>query len=91
MGDLVEFQILGQRLAVKSFESEEGVKKVASYLEEMIDQVRQTTGAAGSHRLLLYAAFQMANENLQMKDRLKRFEEEVDILSSSVLEMIELK
>ena len=91
MGNLVEFEILGQSLAVKSGESDESVKKVASYLEERIEQVKETTGVAGSHRLLLYTAFQMANENLKVKDELKKLEEEVDTVSSNVLEMFEHK
>ncbi|MBE9505018.1 MAG: cell division protein ZapA [Proteobacteria bacterium] len=91
MGNLVEFEILGQSLAVKSGEGEESVKKVASYLEERIEQVKEATGVAGSHRLLLYTAFQMANENLKVKAELKKLEEEVDSISSNVLEMFEHK
>lgn len=88
MDDLVEFRILGQKIAIKSLDDKESVKRVALYLEEKIDRVRQSNGVVDSHRLLLYTAFQMASENVKVKGELDRLEEDVDLVSSGLLELI---
>lgn len=91
MEGVVSLNILGQDILVKSPEGEEAARRVASHLEEKIEEVRKTTGTAGSLRLLLYAALQMADENVRVKDELSRLEEKVESVSSRILEIIDLK
>ncbi len=83
--------ILGQDISIRSPEGEEAVRKVASYLEERIEGVRKQTGVAGSLRLLLYTAFQMADENMKVKEELSRLEEEIEAVSSRLLAVVDLK
>lgn len=89
MEKLVELNILGQNLAVKSRDGEEAVRRAASYLEEKLDEVRQSAATADSLRVLLYAAFKMADENIKIKEDMGRMEEEVESASSRMLKIIE--
>ena len=90
MGETVSINILGQTLLVKSTESEDLVRRVASHLEERIEEVRKTGITADTLRLLLYAAFQMADENLRAEDERSKMEAAVEEASSRMLEIIEL-
>ena len=87
----VSVTILGQNILVKSREGEEAVRRVAASLEERIEDIRKASGTADTLRLLLYAAFQMADENVKIKDNLSRLEEEVDASTTRMLEELEAK
>ncbi len=87
----VSVTILGQNILVKSQVGEEAVRKVAASLEERIEEIRKTSGSADTQRLLLYAAFQMADENVRIKDSLSKLEEEVDASTTRMLDVLEVK
>ncbi len=89
MEDIINLNILGQSLAVKSHDGEEAVRKVASCLEEKIEQVRKDTGISDTLRLLLCTALQVAEENLRVKGELSRLEEEVESASARMIGMID--
>lgn len=90
MEEPVSIHILGQTLLVKTSHGEDVVRRVASHLEERIDEVRKTGITADSLRLLLYVAFQMADENLRAEDERSRLEDAVEEASSRMLEVIKL-
>ena len=85
----VELKILGQDLVVKCPDGEEPVREAASLLEDMIREVRGNTGTADSLRLMLYAAFKLAGDNVELKKQLNRLEDEIDSVTSGLLEIIE--
>ena len=87
----VSVTILGQNILVKSREGEEAVRNVAASLEEKIEDIRKASGSADTQRLLLYAAFQMADENVRIKDSLSKLEEEVDASTTRMLDVLEVK
>ncbi len=89
MKDQVELKILGQSLVVKCPDGEEPVREVASLLEDMVEEMRNSTGTADSLRLILYAAFELAGDNLKLKGQLNRLEGEIDSVTSGLLEIIE--
>ncbi len=96
MEEVVTLQILGQNLRIKSSEGEETIKRAASYLENKIEDVRNTSGTVDSLRLLLFAALHIADESLNAKDELIRLEEEVssatarmhDVLADSMADIV---
>ena len=90
MEEPVSIHILGQTILVKTPQGEDVVRRVASHLEERIDEVRRAGVTADSLRLLLYAAFQMADENLRAEDERSRLETAVDEASSRMLEIVKL-
>lgn len=90
MEEPVSIHILGQNLLVKTSHGEDAVRRVASHLEERISEVRETGITADSLRLLLYVAFQMADENLRAEDERCKLEEVVEEASSRMLEIIKL-
>ncbi len=89
MQEPVSVDILGHSILVKSPHGEEAVKKVVLDLEERIEEVRKTNGTVDSFRLLLYTVFQVVDENIKRKEEMNRLEEEVDIVSSRMIEIVE--
>ena len=89
-GDLVEINIFGHNMRVKSSGGEEGVKRVVSCLEDKVEEARRMTGAADSMRLLLVAALNLVDENMRMRDELGKLEGEVESASSRMLGILEL-
>ena len=87
----VSVTILGQTIFVKSQEGEEAVRRVTANLEERIEDIRKASGTVDTLRLLLYAACQMADENVKIKGDLSRLEEEVDVSTTRMLEELEAK
>jgi len=61
MREPLEIEIMGQRLMVKSEESEEHVRKVARYVDEQIRQLADTRFAS-TLDLALVAALNIASE-----------------------------
>lgn len=84
----VELKILGQGLIVKCPDGEDPIREVASLLEERIEEVRGA-GTADSLRLMLYVAFKLAGENLDLNKQLNRLEEEIDSINTGLVEIIE--
>jgi len=87
--DQVELKILGQSLTVKCPDGEEPVREVASLLEDKIKEMRASAGAADSLRLMIYTAFKLAGDNITLKKQLDRLEDEIDSVTSGLLEIIE--
>ncbi|MDH3975766.1 MAG: cell division protein ZapA [Deltaproteobacteria bacterium] len=90
MEEPLSINILGQTLLVKTPQGEDVVKRVASHLEERIDEVRKTGITADSLRLLLYVAFQMADENIRAEDERSGLEKAIEEASDRMLEIIKL-
>lgn len=88
MKDQVELKILGQSLVVKCPDGEEPVREAASLLENMINDMRGKTGTADSLRLVIYTAFKLAGDNVELKKQLNRLECDIDSLTSGLLEII---
>lgn len=90
MEEPVSINILGQTLLVKTPEGEDAVRRVASHLEERIEEVRKTGITADSLRLLLYVAFRMADENLRAEDEIGTLAKAVEEATGRMLEIIKL-
>ena len=87
----VTINIMGQNLQVRTSGGEGSVRCAASRLEEKIEMVAQSGVTADSLRLLIYAAIQLAGENIKIEEEINKLESEVDLASSRMLEVIDLE
>lgn len=87
----VTINIMGQNLQVRTSGGEDSVRCAASLLEEKIETVAQSGVTADSLRLLIYAAIQLAGENIKIEEEINKLENEVDLASSRMLEIIDLE
>lgn len=91
MSDPVHINILGHNVRFKRSGDEEKIKKVVGCIEEKVEEARKCTGTADSMRLLIYAAMYLADENMRIKDEFIKLKEDVDLVSSRMLSVLELK
>lgn len=87
----VTINILGQKLLVRTSEGEDSIRCAASRLEEKIEMISQRGVTADSLRLLMYAAIQLAGENIKIEEKIVKLEDEVGLASSRMLEIIDLE
>lgn len=87
----VTINIMGQKLLVRTSGGEESLRCAVSRLEEQIEIVAQSGVTADSLRLLMYAAIQLAGENIKIEEEINKLESEVDLASSRMLEVIDLE
>ena len=87
----VTINILGQNLLVRTSEGEDSIRCAASGLEEKIEMISQSGVTADSLRLLMYAAIQLAGENIKIEEKINKLEEEVDLASSRMLKNLDLE
>jgi cell division protein ZapA (FtsZ GTPase activity inhibitor) len=72
--NIVEIQILGQKLVLKSDEKEEYVREVENYLNGKIEDIKESTKAVSTLDLALLTALNLTGEFLRTKQMLERVE-----------------
>lgn len=72
MKNIVELQILGHRLVIKSGEDKEYIAKVEEYLNEKLEEVKSGTKSVSTLDLSLLAALNIAGEYIKTKEVLDR-------------------
>ncbi len=87
----VTINILGQSLLVKTSGEEEALRLAAARLEERIERLTESGVTADTLRLLMYAAIQLAGENIKIEEELISLGNEVDLASSRMLKIIDLE
>ncbi len=87
----VTINILGRSLLVKTSGEEEALRLAAARLEEKIAMLTESGVTADTLRLLMYAAIQLAGENIKIEEELISLGREVDLASSRMLEIIDLE
>ena len=87
----VIINIMGQSLQIRTTGGEDSVRLAVARLEETMEMVSKSGATADSLRLLLYAAIQLAGENIKIEEEINKLESEVDLASSRVLELIDLE
>ncbi len=87
----VTINILGQSLLVKTSGEEEALRLAAARLEERIEKLTEGGVTADTLRLLMYAAIQLAGENIKMEEDLASLGNEMDLASSRMLKIIDLE
>ena len=83
--------ILGQSLQVKASGEEGSLRLAVARLEERIERLTESGITADTLRLLMYAAIQLAGENIKLEEELISLGREVDLASSRMLKIIDLE
>ena len=88
MSARVEVEILGRRLALRTEEPPERVEAAAALVRERLGQLQEAGLTAGTDRLLILAALDLAGEVLELRDGKDadraRLLEELDAVVSQV-------
>ncbi len=82
--NIVELQVLGRKLVVKSGEDDEYIRRVEEYLNEKIGEVRETTKAVSSLDLALLTALNLTGECLKAKEELESTENKSEELINKI-------
>lgn len=84
MKKVVELQIQGHRLAVKSEEGEAYIRAVEDYLNNKIEEVKESTKAVSTLDLALLAALNITGEVIKSKELLERLGRKSQELASLI-------
>lgn len=82
--NLVELRILGQRLVIKSDEDEAEIRRVESYLNEKLEEVKENTTAVSTLDQALLVALNVAAEFMKARAELEGAEQKADELSKLI-------
>ena len=85
----VKVYILGQEYLVKSEEGEDYVRKVASYVNEQIENIIETTKTVTTFKVAILAAMRIADEYFKEMEKNKRLVDFVENRSKNLLNKIE--
>ncbi len=77
---ILELEILGQKLAVKSDEDESYIRAVESYLNSKVLEIKDSTTAVSTLDLALLAALNVTGELVKTKEKLKSQDERTETL-----------
>lgn len=83
----VEIQILGQKMALKS-DSPEYIAKLASYVQQKVDEVA-SQGALPTSKRVLLAALNIADDYFQSEDHSEQFRAHVVERSRAMLKELD--
>ncbi len=89
VGEPVKVYILGQEYVVKSEEGEDYVRKVASYVNEQIETIIETTKTVTTFKVAILAAMRIADEYFKEMEKNKRLVDFVEDRSKNLLKKIE--
>ena len=84
MKNVIELNIRGHRLSVKSEEGEQYIRAVEGYLNNKIEEVKETTKAVSSLDLTLLAALNITGELIKTKEIVERLGMKSEELSGLV-------
>lgn len=84
MKRVVELKINGHRLAVKSDEGEGHIRAVEEYLNNKIEEVKETTKAVSTLDLALLAALNITGEVIKTKETLEKLGRKSDELAELI-------
>ncbi len=86
---IVEMEILGQRIAVKSDEDEEHIKSVESYLNHKVSEIKESSKAVSTLDVALLAALNVTGELVKIRETLEKRDKRSDALSDMIERSIE--
>ena len=81
----IEVEILGQRLTVRSDDSEEHVRQVASYVDRQLRSLADSQGARGALDLALLTALNIASEYWKLQEQQQELKQTINRVSQRVL------
>ncbi len=81
---VMELEILGQKIAVKSDEDDEYIKAVQVYLNNKVSEVKTNSKAVSSLDLALLVALNVTGELIKTKETLESQEKRFDELTQLI-------
>ena len=81
---IVNMEILGQRLSVKSDEDEEHIKSVESYLNSKVLEIKENSKAVSTLDVALLAALNVTGELIKIKEIIERRDKRSEALSDMI-------
>ncbi|MDO8427105.1 MAG: cell division protein ZapA [Deltaproteobacteria bacterium] len=90
MKKVAELKIYGHRLVVKSEEGEEYIRAVENYLNNKIEEVKETTKAVSTLDLALLAALNITGEVIKTKETLERLGRKSEELTEMIDRRLEI-
>ncbi len=89
MNRSVEIEVMGQKYSLKSDYDNEYVKRIETYINNKIEEVKSTGGTLTTHKLLILTILVLADESLKNEDKLNDLFESVSNKSNKLIEMID--
>ena len=86
---VIDVELLGQRLPLRTPQSPEEVNRVVEALRSRIEQIQKGAGAIDTLRLALLAALDLSRELLAIQDELAEVKEEATERTLALLERVE--
>ena len=90
MKQAAELKIYGHRLVVKSEEGEEHIRAIENYLNNKIEEVKETTKAVSTLDLALLAALNITGEVIKTKETLERLGRKSEELTEMIDRRLEI-
>lgn len=88
MKGVIEVNIIGQKLLIKSDSDEEYIKIIADYLNSKIEEVKTDTKTISTVNMVLIAAMNIAHAYFEMNKKLTKIEDDSKKLSKLIDERI---
>ena len=85
----VEFELLGQKYAIRSDATPEYVRRLVAHLEKTIKQIQKEGGPQDPQKLAVLAAFYIADEFFQSRDASRQKESATAERVGALLQLLE--
>ena len=85
----VEFELLGQKYAIRSDATPEYVRRLVAHLEKTIKQIQKEGGPQDPQKLAVLAAFYIADEFFQSRDASRQKDGAAAERVGALLELLE--
>lgn len=89
MKNLVRVEILGREYVVKSDEGEERVKKIATYVNQKIKEISESTKTVSTLNAAILAAMNIANDYFQIMEEKKNYRQDYESKAEHLIAMID--
>ena len=92
MGEPVSIQIMGQKFFIKDTHDREYIDRVEKYINEKIDEVRDSGNASMStYNMMVLVALNLVDDCFNKERELNQLQQKIEIRSKDLIEFIDAK
>lgn len=91
MKKAIEVNIMGQKLQVKSENSDTYITKVADFVDQKMKEVQQSTKSVSSLNVAILAAMNITDEYLRIRDRKEQKNKALEQKVQDLVELIDVQ
>ncbi|MBI4127020.1 MAG: cell division protein ZapA [Deltaproteobacteria bacterium] len=91
MKKAIEVSIMGQKLQVKSENSDTYISKVAEFVDQKMKEVQQSTKSVSSLNVAILAAMNITDEYLRIRDRKEQKNKALEQKVQDLVELIDVQ